>query len=63
MLYERQALIVIVLVTIGLAGCERQISYAADVQPVLDKYCIECHANSGEGEAASGFAVDRVRRY
>ena len=58
MLCEKQALTVIVLVTIGLAGCEKQISYAADVQPVLDKYCIECHANAGEGEAASGFAVD-----
>ena len=58
MLFERQALIAIVLVGIGLAGCERQVSYAADVQPLLDKYCIECHANTGEGEAASGFAVD-----
>ena len=59
MLYARLALTAVVLVTIGLlAGCEKQISYAADVQPILDKYCIECHANTGEGEAASGFAVD-----
>jgi hypothetical protein len=43
---------------IALTGCERQVSYAADVKPILENYCIECHSGSGEGEAASGFAVD-----
>jgi hypothetical protein len=43
---------------IALTGCERQVSYSADVQPILDNYCIECHSGAGEGEAASGFAVD-----
>ena len=58
MLSKRMAFIAVALVSIGFAGCEQQVSYSADVQPILDKYCIDCHANSGEGEAASGFAVD-----
>ena len=41
-----------------LVGCERQVSFSADVKPILDNYCISCHSGSGEGESASGFAVD-----
>lgn len=46
------------LLCIALTGCERQVSYAADVKPILDNYCIGCHSGSGEGEAASGLALD-----
>ena len=46
------------LVCVALAGCESKVSYSADVQPILDNYCIQCHSGSGEGEAASGLAVD-----
>ena len=42
----------------ALGGCERQVSFSADVKPILDNYCISCHSGSGEGESASGFAVD-----
>ena len=42
----------------GLAGCERDVSYTADVQPIFDSYCVQCHTATGEGEAASGFVVD-----
>ncbi len=48
----------IALVCAALSGCERQVSFSADVKPILDNYCIECHSGSGEGESASGFAVD-----
>lgn len=48
----------IVLFCIVLTGCERQVSYSADVKPILDNYCISCHSGSGEGEAASGLAMD-----
>ena len=48
----------IVLFCIVLTGCERQASYSADVKPILDNYCISCHSGSGEGEAASGLALD-----
>ena len=42
------------MLCIALTGCERQVSYAADVRPILDNYCIECHSGSGEGEGAPG---------
>lgn len=48
----------IALTAIGLSACEREISFAADVKPVLDHNCIQCHSAAGEGEMASGFAVD-----
>jgi hypothetical protein len=48
----------IVMVCAALSGCERQVSFSADVKPILDNYCISCHSGPGEGEAASGFAVD-----
>ena len=47
-----------VLVCVALSGCERQVSFSADVKPILDNYCVQCHSGSGEGESASGFAVD-----
>jgi len=48
----------IALACIALTGCERQVSFSADVKPILDNYCVSCHSGAGEGEAASGFAVD-----
>ena len=42
---------------VGLCGCERQISFADDVQPILLASCIECHDKSAEGYAASGFSL------
>ncbi len=51
-------LLPIALTCIALTGCERQVTFTADVQPILDNYCVSCHSGAGEGEAASGFAVD-----
>ncbi len=48
----------LIVLTIGLLGCERQISFADDVQPILDDKCISCHARAGEGHVASGFSVN-----
>ena len=42
---------------IGLLGCERQVSFAGDIQPILNTSCIECHNPSAEGFAASGFSL------
>lgn len=45
---------------IGLFGCEREadnareISFTADVLPILEARCIECHDVAAEGVAASG---------
>ncbi len=40
---------------LGLFGCERQISFADDVQPIFLTNCVECHVKNAEGSAASGF--------
>lgn len=39
-----------------LAACsQRNVSFGADVQPVLKKYCLECHVPGGPGYITSGF--------
>lgn len=42
---------------IGLSGCERPVSFVDDVQPILEASCIECHSASAEGYVASGFSL------
>lgn len=42
---------------IGLVGCERNISFTNDVQPIFLQYCAECHNQVGEGSEASDFNV------
>ena len=50
---------VIVLACTQFAACgPREVSFAADVQPILEVACLECHTTTGEGAAASGFAVN-----
>lgn len=41
----------------GLFGCEGAVSFADDVQPIFAEYCAECHRQTGEGIATSGFSV------
>lgn len=39
-----------------LAGCSpRNVSFSADVQPILSRNCSECHAPGKPGFEASGF--------
>ena len=41
-----------------IVGCgPRQVSFSAEVQPILDDSCLECHNSTGEGLAASGLSV------
>jgi Planctomycete cytochrome C len=41
-----------------LAACgEKEISYKADVQPILQQYCVECHADGGKGAEKSGLVL------
>jgi hypothetical protein len=48
----------ILVLSIQMSGCERPpVSFSADVQPILQKNCLECHDRTGEGVAASGFSV------
>ena len=45
---------------LALTGCksEQPVSYAQDVQPIIQKHCIDCHVSGGDGFIASGFAMD-----
>lgn len=43
---------------LGLLGCERAVSFATDVQPILNESCGECHDRTGEGSVSSGFSVN-----
>ena len=52
------------LLTIGLVaccasliGCERDVSFSRDVQPILTGSCLQCHDQAAEGESNSGLAL------
>jgi len=48
----------VLALTMQLLGCgDPEVSYSTDVRPILEEHCIECHGDSGEGVAASGFSV------
>jgi Planctomycete cytochrome C len=41
-----------------LAACgEKEISFKTDVQPILQQYCVECHAEGGKGTEKSGLVL------
>jgi len=42
-----------------LAGCTREeaVSFSQDVKPIIDKNCLACHKEGGEGFEASGFSM------
>jgi hypothetical protein len=48
----------ILVACVQLLGCgQATVSFSADVQPIFQKNCIECHTKAGEGITASGFSV------
>lgn len=50
--------VVLVALSSQLTGCGRgEVSFAADVQPILNENCLECHGDRGEGTTASSFSV------
>ena len=44
---------------LGLAGCNGggTVSYAQDVEPILQANCLSCHQEGGAGFEASGFSM------
>ena len=45
--------------TVLLSACgQKEISYQADVQPILKQYCLECHGEGGEGYTKSGLLMN-----
>jgi hypothetical protein len=48
----------ILVICVQLLGCgQAAVSFSADVQPIFQRHCIECHDKTGEGVAASGFSM------
>jgi len=42
-----------------VAGCsESTLSYQADIKPILENNCYECHVVGGKGYEKSGFLID-----
>jgi hypothetical protein len=49
----------LVLATLGMAACgPKTVGYSADVQPILTQYCLECHAEKGQGYVKSGLLMN-----
>jgi Planctomycete cytochrome C len=48
------------LILFTVAGCQKEptVSFAQDVKPIIDKYCIQCHQKGGKGYEASGFSME-----
>lgn len=48
-------------VLLALSSCQRaepEVSFAADVEPILHRYCLDCHAAGKSGYEASGLSVE-----
>ena len=47
-----------------LGACSpRNISFSTDVQPILQKYCLDCHVPGGAGYLASGFDMSSYETF
>lgn len=43
---------------LALSACgQKEISYVADVQPVIKQYCLDCHSEGGDGYQKSGLLM------
>ncbi len=59
MQYHHPLAVLVAVALFYLAGCsgEPAVSYQAEIRPIIDKYCTECHLEGGDGTAASGFLL------
>lgn len=56
-LYLLLGLVIPLLVMPGCDKAEKapkMVSYSAEIVPILQKYCLECHVSGGAGHQASG---------
>jgi hypothetical protein len=58
-------LAVLLLIAAVLAACDnveqiqlRKLTFADDVEPIMQKHCAECHVAGQQGAEASGFLTD-----
>ena len=52
-----QATVVSVCAILLVACGEKEVSFKADIQPILVKNCLECHAAGGAGAEKSGLIM------
>jgi hypothetical protein len=45
------------------ACAPRDVSFSADVQPILKQYCLECHVPGGAGYLASGYDMSSYENF
>ena len=57
MSYRITTLAITLVAAAGLNGCSKQLTYA-DVEPILQENCAECHVGDKEGVVKSGFSVE-----
>jgi hypothetical protein len=60
MLRAKTLMLVSTLSTLLLAGCSAepvQVGFQAEIKPIVEKYCSECHLAGGTGAEASGFII------
>ena len=48
----------LIVCSVALSGCAEQVSFSADVMPILVENCLVCHEAGAPGFEASGFSVE-----
>ncbi len=49
---------VYLVTALALAACgQKEVSFKSDIQPIIKQYCVECHAENGEGTVKSGLLM------
>ena len=56
-------LVLSLLFVVGITACDteapfRKVTYVADVEPIVQQHCMECHAAGGQGAEKSGYLMD-----
>lgn len=55
--------VVSLLIIMGIAACDKEapfkrVTYVADVEPIVQQHCQECHVAGQEGAEKSGYLMD-----
>lgn len=59
MLRKIESVTLSMLVVALVSGCSKEgVSYSADIQPILSKHCLECHADGKQGQEKSGLSME-----
>lgn len=51
-------LTVLPLIMVLASSCSKEVSFAKDVHPVLEKHCMECHVKGKKGHQDSGLSME-----